>query len=160
MVVGGGVGAICSLLKVHTRYVGGEAGRDEAHGTRHGARRGEILPPNLNSRSVSPLFPGIGPRLRGSVSIIQARQSQIIQHIHTHETDLSSLPPPPINSPHGILTLSPAFAFAFPSAFALSPSHREKYSATRTSCIILTRYGPLSCTGNLLYNSSAFLEPL
>lgn len=35
MVVGGGVGAICSLLKVHTRYVGGEAGRDEAHGTRH-----------------------------------------------------------------------------------------------------------------------------
>lgn len=47
----------------------------------------------------------------------------------THTTDLSLPPPPlsllPINSPHGILTLSPAFAFAFPSAFTLSPTERE-----------------------------------
>lgn len=45
-----------------------------------------------------------------------------------------------------------------PLPFRASPflrfSHRrEKCSTARTSCIILTLYGPLSCSGNLLYGA-------
>lgn len=63
----------------------------------------------------------------------------------------------PINSPHGILTLPPSAARRH--SLSLSPpflhlSHREeKCSTARTSCIILTLYGPLSCSGNLLYGA-------